>query len=166
MRVVAIRHAKSDYPVSVGDHDRPLAQRGIQEAPAIGRWLEASFTWQGTPPVVLVSSAMRTRQTWALAAEQLSARWHDIVPIDAPEAYEAAVGTLRELVARQQASDVVIVAHNPGLHSMVSAAQPGPARDAAMAKFPTSAIAVLHAEDHRAWLAGDYACLDYVVARP
>ena len=166
MRVVAIRHAKSDYPIGTSDHDRPLAQRGVREAPAIGRWLEEAFTWQGATPVDLVSSAKRTRQTWSLAAEQLSPRWQDIVVVEAPEAYEASVQTLRELIARQHAPNIVIVAHNPGLQSLVCAAHPSPARDAAIIKFPTSAISLLEARDEVAWLAGDYNCLDYVVARP
>ena len=58
--LLLLRHAKSDYPAGVGDHDRPLAARGIREAGLAGDWLRAA-----APPVdaVLCSTATRTRQT-------------------------------------------------------------------------------------------------------
>ncbi|PRC61864.1 hypothetical protein C6A85_06190, partial [Mycobacterium sp. ITM-2017-0098] len=54
------RHAKSDYPDGVSDHDRPLAERGVREAALAGEWITANVD-----PVdaVLCSSATRTRQT-------------------------------------------------------------------------------------------------------
>ena len=30
--LILLRHAKSDYPDGVADHERPLAKRGIREA--------------------------------------------------------------------------------------------------------------------------------------
>ncbi|APF40693.1 SixA phosphatase family protein [Neomicrococcus aestuarii] len=67
-RLVILRHAKSDYPLGVGDHDRPLAGRGNREAPAAGRWLvENGFV----PDYLLVSSALRTRSTCAWVTSEL-----------------------------------------------------------------------------------------------
>ncbi len=37
--LILIRHAKSDYPPGVPDHDRPLNARGLRDAPRIGAWL-------------------------------------------------------------------------------------------------------------------------------
>src|ERR1700742_3308322 len=58
--LLLLRHAKSDYPAGVADHDRPLAPRGVREAALAGDWLRAH-----TPAVdaVLFSTATRTRQT-------------------------------------------------------------------------------------------------------
>ena len=38
-RLILLRHAKSDWPPGMVDHDRPLAARGRRAAPLIGRWL-------------------------------------------------------------------------------------------------------------------------------
>ena len=58
--LLLLRHAKSDYPPGVADHDRPLAPRGIREAALAGDWLRAH-----APAVdaVLCSTATRTRET-------------------------------------------------------------------------------------------------------
>ena len=58
--LLLLRHAKSDYPAGVADHERPLAPRGIREAALAGNWLRAH-----APGVdaVLCSTATRTRQT-------------------------------------------------------------------------------------------------------
>ena len=60
--LLLLRHAKSDYPAGVADHDRPLAPRGIREAGLAGDWLRAN-----APAVdaVLCSTATRTRETLA-----------------------------------------------------------------------------------------------------
>ena len=39
--LLLLRHAKSDYPAGVADHDRPLAPRGVREAGLAGDWLRA-----------------------------------------------------------------------------------------------------------------------------
>src|SRR6185295_19878539 len=58
--LLLLRHAKSDYPTGVPDHERPLAPRGDREAALAGDWLRAH-----APAVdaVLCSTATRTRQT-------------------------------------------------------------------------------------------------------
>ncbi len=58
--LVLLRHAKSDYPGGVADHDRPLAPRGIREAGLAGDWLRAELP---AIDAVLCSTATRTRQT-------------------------------------------------------------------------------------------------------
>ena len=51
-----MRHAKSDYPAGVADHERPLAPRGIREAGLAGDWLRANVP---TIDGVLCSTATR-----------------------------------------------------------------------------------------------------------
>jgi len=67
-RLIALRHAKSDWSGAVADHDRPLAGRGRREAALAGRWLRENAA---DIDLVVCSSAKRARQTWKLVAKQL-----------------------------------------------------------------------------------------------
>lgn len=149
-RLVLVRHAKSDYPWGVDDHDRPLNERGRRDAPEIGSWLEENVTWaSGLAPAVRVSTARRAQLTWALAATRLSPRWGDADQQDEPRIYEAPVRELRAVVAEAAAGrdTVLLVGHNPGLAGMVhELAIDDALRRAATAKFPTSAVAVLECD--------------------
>ena len=148
-RVIVMRHAKSDYPWGVSDHDRPLNDRGRRDAPAAGRWLEEHVHWPtDRPPLILVSTARRAQSTWGLASGQLSPRWGAATIQDEPRIYEAGTRTLLSLVteAAQHSDTVMLVGHNPGLASLIDAlAIAEPATWEATAKFPTSAVAVLSA---------------------
>lgn len=64
-RLIVLRHGKAAYP-PVPDHERPLAARGNNEAPAAGRWLAEHGLY---PDVIVTSDAVRTRQTttWVLS---------------------------------------------------------------------------------------------------
>jgi phosphohistidine phosphatase len=135
-----MRHAKSDYPNGVVDHDRPLAARGIREAGLAGEWLRAN-----TPAIdlVLCSSATRTRQTL------------DRTEISAPATYSerlygATAGTMIDEINQvdDDVATLLVVGHEPTMsHVALGLAEPDSSdRDAAARismKFPTSAIAVL-----------------------
>jgi phosphohistidine phosphatase len=135
-----MRHAKSDYPNGVSDHERPLAPRGIREAGLAGEWLRDNL-----PPIehVLCSSATRTRQTL------------DRTGVTAPVSYSerlygATPGTMLEEInqIRDHVSTLLVVGHEPTV-SQVALGLAGPEtsdHDAAAQismKFPTSGIAVL-----------------------
>ena len=83
-RLVLLRHAKSDWPDDVPDHERPLARRGRRDAPAAGRWLRKSGY---VPDLVLCSTARRARETWQLAEEEhvtlaVGRDYTDVAPVD------------------------------------------------------------------------------------
>jgi phosphohistidine phosphatase len=149
-RLVVVRHAKSDYPWGVVDHDRPLNERGRRDAPEIGAWLDAHLDWDAAePPVVLVSTARRAQLTWGLARERLSARWQEVEVLDEPRIYEAYVGALVDVVreAGREHPTVVLVGHNPGLAELVERlAVDDDLKAEATSKFPTSAVAVLESD--------------------
>jgi len=115
-RLIVMRHAKSEWPDGVPDHERRLAGRGRREAALAGRWLR-----QHAPDVGLVvcSSAARARRTWKQVGAQL-----DTAPELRVEQrlYAASnrqlVGVVRELPAA--ARTVLMIGHNPGLEDLVA----------------------------------------------
>ena len=123
-----LRHAKSDWPEGVPDHDRPLAKRGRRDAPKVGRWL---IRHGYLPDVVVCSTAQRTRETWDLVGANLNSAKPDVT-FD-PRAYGASAQTLlylaRELPERCRTA--LLIAHNPGVSEFVGVS------------FPTAAVAVL-----------------------
>ncbi len=144
-RIVLMRHAKSDWPVGVADHERPLGQRGRSEAPLAGRWLAAAGL---VPERVVVSSARRTRETWDLVAHEIGAG-ADGVEID-ERLYGAGALALLEVIRETDAevATLMLVGHNPGTEVLAMALDDGRGHVADRArmagKFPTSGIACLH----------------------
>jgi phosphohistidine phosphatase len=140
--LVLMRHAKSDYPDGVPDHDRPLAKRGIREAGLAGEWLR-----QNVPAfdAVLCSSAARTRQTLARTGADGRVSYLDRL-------YGAGPGTVIDEINKvgDDVAALLVVGHEPTMsHLALGLAGPGSARDAAeqiARKYPTSAIAVLQVD--------------------
>ncbi|MCT7374847.1 SixA phosphatase family protein [Chelativorans salis] len=141
--LLLLRHAKSgwDNP-TLDDFDRPLAARGEAAAALMGREV-AVRGW--VPDTALVSAALRTRQTWRLAAVEMGE--------GAPSAtrdkalYMASADRLLALI-RQAPEDcrrLLLLGHNPGMEDLaVGLAGPGSDAQALArmrAKFPTAALA-------------------------
>jgi phosphohistidine phosphatase len=150
------RHAKSAWP-DVADHDRPLARRGIRDAPVMGRWLREAGC---VPDRVLCSTARRARETWQLAQAGLAAA--PPVTFDR-RVYEGSASDLLALIreAPPATRTLLLIGHDPALPElalMLAAETPGTALSPGQgvaglqrmrAKFPTAAIAVL--EPAGAW---------------
>lgn len=141
--LLVLRHAKSDWSDdALDDHDRPLAPRGEQAAPAMGRHILRRGL---VPALVLCSTARRARDTLALAA----AEWPEMPPVRHDrELYLAGVdGILRRVAAVEDAADpLMVVGHNPDLQRLVlKLAGDGPAgqREAVRQKFPSGAFAAI-----------------------
>jgi phosphohistidine phosphatase len=140
--LVLMRHAKSSHDQPLfDDHDRPLAPRGIAAAPLIGRWLAARIA----PNLVLVSSAVRTRQTWALVAPAMT---RGTTVSTCPELYLAEphdiLSTIRTVP--DATSTLLLVGHNPGFHTLtLQLAGDGKRslREAVTEKFPSAGVAIL-----------------------
>ncbi len=146
--LLLLRHAKSSWDdPALADVDRPLARRGREAAPAVGR-LMASRGW--IPDHAIVSPALRTRQTWDLVRASLPAAigpgpatlYDGTIYEAAPEAILAAIRAAPERCRR-----LLVVGHNPGLERL-AAMLAGPGSDPeALArlkrKFPTAALARL-----------------------
>ncbi|BBX53479.1 histidine phosphatase family protein [Mycolicibacterium poriferae] len=151
--LLLLRHAKSDYPSGVADHDRPLADRGIREAALVGDWIRTSVS-----PVdaVLCSTATRTRQT--LERTGIDAPVHYVDRI-----YEATPGIIIDEIngvaarfgdATGDPSTLLVVGHEPVMSGLAlgladEATSRGATAEAILEKFPTSAVAVLRT--NRPW---------------
>ena len=148
-KLVLVRHAKSAWP-DTPDQERPLARRGLRDAPALGRWLRSAGY---VPDLVVCSTARRAEETWQLAATELQA--HPAVSWD-ERVYQASPAGLLDLIrqAPPETGTMLVVGHDPaiaGVALMLSegtapagAAGPPPgALDRMRAKFPTAAAAVL-----------------------
>lgn len=113
-RLMLLRHTKSDWPMGVEDHDRPLAKRGLRAGPLMGTYMAS----QGLiPDLVLVSTARRTQETWQLVQPALG----DGIPtFDERRIYEASCGRIRDVI-HEMANDIqslLLVGHNPGLQAL------------------------------------------------
>jgi phosphohistidine phosphatase len=116
--LVLMRHAKSDYPDGVGDHERPLAPRGEREAGLAGEWLR-----ENVPPIdaVLCSSAVRTRQTLARTGVEAPASYLEALYGAAPGTMIGALNEVDDAVAT-----LLVVGHEPTVsHVTLGLAAPG-----------------------------------------
>ncbi len=130
--VYVLRHGKSDWQASYGsDHERPLAERGIEAAELMGRFLA---TTGQVPAMVLSSTAVRARRTAELA--QTAGAWE--TPLETTDAlYGASVATVLDLVQRQDDAldSLLLVGHQPTWSEVIWELTGGSVR------FPTAALA-------------------------
>ncbi|MCC7348070.1 MAG: histidine phosphatase family protein [Variibacter sp.] len=142
-RLMLMRHAKAEPAVhGQRDIDRPLAPRGRDVAPLIGRYLAEHGL---APDRVLISSARRTRETFEALAPALPrapAFKHE------PRLYEASPKTMLAVLQEEpsDAHTILLVGHNPGVQELsvlLTGAGDSEARHRVQEKFPTAAVAVL-----------------------
>lgn len=141
-RLILLRHTKSDWPAGLVDRDRPLAARGRRAAPLMGRLLVERGH---VPDKVVVSPAVRTVETWALASAgllRLPAAEQDARIYEAP-AY-ALANVIRE--TDEEVGTLLLVGHNPGIETLASeliAHGPKDQRQRLARKYPTGGLAVI-----------------------
>jgi len=129
IRLALVRHAKSDWgDPALDDHDRPLNDRGMRDAPRMARQLaEAGFRTD----LILSSTALRARTTAEAFAAELGAG----VSLD-PELYGAPARVLLAAAAATRAPAVMVVAHDPGMSVLAAHLT-----DDAIGHMPTCAVA-------------------------
>ncbi len=144
-RLVLLRHAKAEAHGGVADVLRPLALQGRRQSGDVAAWLAVTGL---LPERVLVSSAVRTRQTWELVRSGLG-------DVPAPEVeisdalYDAGPRDLIELVslADERIATLLVVGHEPTMSmagAMLADPRP-PAGELASLQvgLPTAGAAVL-----------------------
>lgn len=146
--LLIMRHAKSSWgDASLSDFDRPLNARGRQAANQMARYLLGSDL---VPDHVALSSAQRVQETWAGLAEGLGASAPESIETHA-QLYLAGADQLLETIRGfpSEVSRGLIIAHQPGLSTLVETLTASIAPDAcrgSFSHFPTAAIAVLKFE--------------------
>ena len=116
------------------DFDRPLNDRGKDEAPAMGKRLKKMGI---SPDLIISSSAKRTRQTAKRIAGEVGydaddIKWEEKLYHCTPSVFEEVIYGIPDRV-----KTVFIVAHNPGITDFVNQLSP----DFVIDNMPTCGIA-------------------------
>ncbi|MCH2206700.1 MAG: histidine phosphatase family protein [Lentisphaerales bacterium] len=113
-RLAVMRHAEAGM-ASVDKH-RQLTEHGLLQATESAEKLKDYFT----PQLVLVSTAVRTRMTVEQVAKVYG--WYDSFCTYEEGIYNASASALVHMLERlpDEYSDVLLIAHNPGVSSLVS----------------------------------------------
>jgi len=111
--LILIRHAKSSWANPLqSDFERPLNDRGKEEAPEMGEKLKKLHI---IPDLIVASSAKRTTQTAKKIAKAVgydpdNIKWEEKLYHCIPSVFEEVIYELKDKV-----KTVFIVAHNPGI---------------------------------------------------
>lgn len=146
-RLMLLRHAKTESDAPSGrDQDRRLDDRGQRDAAEIGDWIAAH---PPLPDTVLVSHAVRARQTWDTAWEAMKGRIAAPQVEILPELYGAdpaqILETIRTATIPANPRQLLLVGHNPGMHEvalmLVGSGDPAGAKALAN-NLPTAGLAI------------------------
>lgn len=133
-RLILMRHAKSSWvpPVS-RDHDRPLIRRGRLASALMGAWLREEGL---EPGYALVSSAMRTRQTW----EALGFN----APMEVrPSLYNSEAETILSVIrSASMVCPLMVICHQPGIQEAANRLL----KDGFIDEFPTAKAVMIQFE--------------------
>jgi phosphohistidine phosphatase len=143
MRLMLLRHAKAEKAEpGMRDHERPLNQRGCNDAARLGVYLSRHAL---IPDLTLVSTAQRTRETWQYVARSLPAK--PAVNFDG-RLYNSTVDGIIAVIkeADHDVSTLLVIGHNPGLHETalrLIASGNVETRERLNEGMPTSGLAVI-----------------------
>ncbi|MEN3346798.1 MAG: phosphohistidine phosphatase [Bradyrhizobium sp.] len=145
-RLLLLRHAKTETDSPSGqDQDRRLDERGHRDAAEIGGWLAEH------PPLpnrVLVSPAVRTKETWEIVRDAVNAAGPPPKVDFLPELYGADPTTLLTAIRMASVTDpkrLMLIGHNPGMHEValtLTGSGDEAAKRALGDNLPTSGLAV------------------------
>jgi phosphohistidine phosphatase len=146
-RLILMRHARAERATLDGeDLDRILTEGGRGDAALVARALSDTGA---APSRVLVSSAVRSRQTW----EAMSPVFPQTESIESSALYLADAGEiLREIEAESDADTLMVIAHNPGIYALaVQLLQWSSAPSSVTARFqngyPTSTASIFEIDE-------------------
>ena len=130
------RHAKSSWNFDeLSDQERPLNDRGRDDAPAMGQALAKR---QIHPDLVVSSPAVRAMSTAVLVGREMEYP-HDKIVVE-PGIYGAEVDELVDIIHHlpDSTSSVLLVGHNPTITETANALSPNPIKE-----MPTAAVVCL-----------------------
>ena len=146
-RLMLLRHAKTETDAPSGrDKDRRLDDRGHRDAAQMGDWIAHHPPF---PDTVLVSPAVRARQTWDVAWEAMKDRVEAPEVELLPELYGAdpaqLLETIRTATIPANPKQLMLIGHNPGMHElalMLTGSGDHSSRKALHDNLPTAGLAV------------------------
>lgn len=110
--LVLFRHGKAQRPYDApDDFSRELTERGCDDALAQALRLKAMGF---VPDIACVSTALRASQTW----DQAASVFENCKTKLTRELYHASADKYLEVAKETLANNVIIVAHDPGLHEL------------------------------------------------
>jgi phosphohistidine phosphatase len=118
LRIILMRHAKSSWTSAArGDHERPLSDRGLRDAPRVGARL-LQLGW--IPDAVITSDSARTLETLDGVIDAMEL---DCEVVATRELYHAGADEVREACCALPASvqTVLLLGHNPGWEDVLHA---------------------------------------------
>ena len=141
--ILMLRHAKSDWDLPYeADFERPLAKRGLKDAPLMG---DVLAFFEHVPDRILSSPAVRAKQTSELVAEAcgygLSIHWEESFYGGGSQDLFAALQRLPDTVERP-----MLVGHNPTLEETVALLLGGGGRgwsEEFLVRIPTAGLVCL-----------------------
>jgi len=159
--LIIARHAKSSWAqAGMADIDRPLKKRGFRDAQLMGGWLNNYCSDKRIHDIrQLASPASRAQLTAQLITEPLTGIV--IVRETVDSLYLADMQKLLEVIQSQNDDRLLLVGHNPGLHTLVELYS-----GRYLKKFPTCAIACFEFDTDNWKAACSDNCVDYSLVRP
>ena len=150
-RLMLLRHAKTEHDAPSGhDQDRRLDERGRLDAAALGTWIARH---PPLPDAVLVSTAVRARQTWEIARDAIKDAMREQVPPPRVELLDELYGAeptqLLRLIRLAEVTNPVrlmLIGHNPGMHElalMLAGSGNAAAKKSLEDNLPTAGLAIL-----------------------
>lgn len=133
-KLLILRHAKSSWEdASLRDFDRPLNERGLRDAPFMGKILGERGI---TPDLIVSSPAARAKSTAELVKK--AADWSAPLRFD-ERIYEASPETLISIIAGigDDVSTCVLAGHNPGMEGIIKLLTGN------SAEMPTASVAII-----------------------
>ncbi len=148
MKIVLIRHIKSDWSAEKPDFDRPIREDRKADALKIAQALKAKGI---APGLIITSPAKRTLQTAKLLAKAFD---YTSSPIELAESlYECTCDELWRVIQlpRPELKSIIIVCHNPAITDFINTYT-----NARIDNVPTCGCAVLELKEGRFTLEGFY----------
>lgn len=130
-----MRHAKSSWNFDgLSDQERPLNDRGRDDAPHMGQALAKRHI---TPDLIVSSPAARAMSTAVLVAREVQYP-HDKIQVE-PGIYQADLDTLLDIIRGlpDTANSVLLTGHNPTMTDVANYLLPN---DGLTHELPTAAI--------------------------
>ncbi|GAB3217917.1 histidine phosphatase family protein [Algoriphagus aestuariicola] len=116
-KIILVRHAKSawDNP-NLSDHDRPLAERGLNDAPRMAKRLKNRGIHAD---LLLSSSALRAKETAKIIAKELGYPKDKIIL--EPSLFHASPHAILKYLQSQddRHQTVLVFGHNPGFTDLI-----------------------------------------------